>query len=384
MKTRIRKYRFVYSLVFAIGLPWMITPAQVFAEGKRWIIHQVVLGQENYSIYKSSIAIDSQNIPHISFHDKSSGEVKYASFNGSSWDIEVVDSVGANDVGSTSLAFDKNDIPHISYYEGNNHRLKYARRIGSTWHTEAVSGPSTNGRASSLAIDSDNFPHISWSGSGYAFMYSKWTGFTWETTTIASEARHNSIGLDNNNTPHISYFIAGSDNYLKYATYNGTSWDTEIVDLPPPSGAYGSRNTLTLDGNNLPHIAYSIEKSGDNPNNSIKYAKWTGTNWEMEMVESTSTAWYSSVALSLTGSTPHICYTTSTGGSLHYSYKNETSWINETVDPNDDVFDASISLDSNGCSHISYSTVDGLKYASKCDTFPWPMFLPAIINNSSL
>ncbi len=139
-----------------------------------------------------------------------------------------------------------------------------------------------------------------------------------------------------------------------------------LTNLSIPSGYYGSRNTLTLDGSNLPHIAYSVEGSGGNPNTIIKYAKWTATNWEMEMVESSSSARYSSVVLSFTGSTPHICYTTSTGGSLHYSYKNETIWINETVDPNDDVFDAFISLDSNGCPHISYSTVDGLKYASKC------------------
>jgi hypothetical protein len=361
-----------------MGLIGTFFPMQIIAKENEWITQLVVLGEKAWCITNTSIDIDSKGIPHISYHDSCSGEVKYVSFNGDNWDVEIVDSVLINDVGSTSLAFDQNDIPHISYYEGNKHLLKYAYWTGSAWHTEEVSPPASNGRESSIAIDSNGYPHISWSGSGYNFMYSRWTGSSWETTTIENDARKNSLGLDSNNFPHISYFVAGSTNSLKYATYNGTIWNTTIVDSPPPSSAFGTRNSLAIDSNNLPHIAYSVEGSGGNPN-SIKYAKWNGATWEKEILVSSASVWFSSVALSLAKDIPHVSYTTSTGHSLHYLQWNDTNWAKETIDE-EEVGYVSMSLDSNGCPYISYVTVDGLKYANKCYRFPWPMFLPAITN----
>jgi hypothetical protein len=75
--------------------------------------------------YDSSIAVDASGRPHISYYDASNIDLKYATFNGSSWDIETVDSTG--DVGRyTSIALDANEKPHICYLDFANHHLKYA------------------------------------------------------------------------------------------------------------------------------------------------------------------------------------------------------------------------------------------------------------------
>ena len=376
MKARTNGYRVFCYLMFVMGLIGTFFPMQISAKENDWSTQQVVLGEKDWCVRSTSINIDNKGTPHISYHDSNSGEVKYASFNGYDWDVKIVDFVGINDVGSTSLAFDQNDIPHISYYEGENHLLKYAYWTGSAWHTEQISPPGSNGRESSIAVDSNGYPHISWSGSGYNFMYSRWTGLSWETTTIENDARKNSLGLDSNNFPHISYFAAGAAHYLKYATYNGSSWNTTAVDLPPPSGYFGYRNSLAVDSNNLPHIAYCVEGIAGNPY-TIKYTKWNGATWEKETIVSSPTVPCGSVALSLAKDIPHISYTTSSGGSLHYLQWNETNWVKETIDE-EEVGDVSMSLDNNGCPYISYVTVDGLKCANKCYSFPWPMFLPAI------
>ncbi|MBU0945883.1 MAG: hypothetical protein KKE53_15690 [Proteobacteria bacterium] len=371
-----KKFSAVISLILMTVLAAVLTPGLVLANAEAWNIQTI----DPDEVHSTSIVMDSHNRPHISYHDYTSGALKYARFNGTTWDIQAVDPVG-NYGGGTSIALDNNDSPHISYYDEPNVRLKYAYWTGSAWHIEAVSPQWSNGRDSSLALDSNGYPHISWSGGGvYHLMYTKWTGSTWETTDIESDARHKSLVLDSNGHPHISYYVALPYNYLKYATYNGISWNTEVVDTSDvPDGSVGSANSMALDSNNRPHIAYS-----DDSNKTIKYAKWTGTEWVKETVDS-STISYNSVALALDSSnTPHISYTTDSSGSLHYARLTGSAWVKETVDPND-FRDTSIILDSKGCPCISYATSGsegGLNYAYGCSKFPWPMFLPAMKKNS--
>ncbi len=53
----------------------------------------------------SSLALDSAGNPRISYWDGSNGDLKFASWTGSSWSIQTVDSSGS--VGSySSLALD--------------------------------------------------------------------------------------------------------------------------------------------------------------------------------------------------------------------------------------------------------------------------------------
>ena len=45
----------------------------------------------------TSLALDSSGNPHISYYDATNNDLKYASWNGASWNIQIVDSAG--DVG---------------------------------------------------------------------------------------------------------------------------------------------------------------------------------------------------------------------------------------------------------------------------------------------
>ena len=84
----------------------------------------------------TSIAVDSNDNLHISYWDSTNNDLKYATYDGSSWTDSTVGS--ASTVGSTgndaytSIAIDSNDNPHISFTD-LNYELKYA--------TFATNGP---------------------------------------------------------------------------------------------------------------------------------------------------------------------------------------------------------------------------------------------------
>jgi len=66
---------------------------------------------------------------------------------------ETVDANGS--VGYyTSLALDPQGNPHISYYDATNLDLKYASKSGGVWTIETVPDPSANvGQYTSLVFD---------------------------------------------------------------------------------------------------------------------------------------------------------------------------------------------------------------------------------------
>ena len=89
--------------------------------------------------------------------------------NNKSWQIEVVDANG-NVGGTNSIAVDSNDNVHISYYDYSNSDLKYAYNNGSSWNIQVVDNGQPDGYEigfpSSIAVDSNNTPHISYYDNG--------------------------------------------------------------------------------------------------------------------------------------------------------------------------------------------------------------------------
>jgi hypothetical protein len=199
-----------------------------------WQIQVVDAGDETSNDVGeySSIALDLEGAPYISYYDIGNGDLRFAKWLGEksasafTWAVETVDSVG--DVGKfSSLAIDANGIAHISYYDDSNNHLKYAQQLeAGGWYTETVDFTGDVGRYSSLALDAEGQPHIS--------------------------------------------YYDGYPNYnLRYAYYDGNQW--VLPDDPvDASGKVGQFTSLELDSNGFPHISYFDEDL-----KAIKYARKT-------------------------------------------------------------------------------------------------------------
>jgi hypothetical protein len=74
-----------------------------------------------------SLALLSDGRPCIAYYDATDGDLKYARWTGSTWQVETVESAG-NVGGTPSLCLDADGHPHISYHDDDSGALKYTPR----------------------------------------------------------------------------------------------------------------------------------------------------------------------------------------------------------------------------------------------------------------
>ncbi|MFC1487435.1 carboxypeptidase regulatory-like domain-containing protein [Thermoproteota archaeon] len=314
----------------------------------------------------SSIALDSNNRPHISYYDYYWDDLKYVRWTGSTWYIQAVHTVGS--VGTdTSLALDSNNNAHISYYDITNEDLRYLRLgYGGGWSEGLIDSTGKVGVFTSIAVDSNEYAHISYYDStNKNLKYARETGPTWVIETVDSNGdvgSFSSLAIDSNDRPHIVYFDESPNYNLKYARWTGTSWAIETVDSNGNVGYYAS---LALDSSDNPHISYL-----DNYPYNLKYAKKTGTSWIIETVDAShSVGQYTSIALD-SNDYPHISYYDNYWGDLKYAKMTDLGWLIKNIDNVGDVGGyTSIALDSSNHPHISYNSFEtgDLKYTRDPD-----------------
>ena len=270
------------------------------------------------------------------------------------WYIEIVDSTGFSKGTDNSLALDSNDNPHISYYGiGEPTGLYYAHYNGASWDIECVDSTHNTGHHTSLALDANDNPHISYlrycpefeNIVMYAYYDSSWHIEMLDTVGVIAD---NSIALDGNDDPHISYYD-GTNEDLKYAYHDGASWNIEVVDSV--GDCVGDGSSIALDANNNPRISYGRLNPSD-----LKYAHHDGTSWHIETVDSIGHVggWPTSIALD-SNDNPHMSYFDWGNLDLKYAYYDGTNWHIERVDSAGDVGQyCSIDLDSSDNPHMSY------------------------------
>ena len=360
--------------------PFMILP--IHATSPWWI--QVVDSTDNVGYY-SSIALDFNGNPHIAYSDMSNWDLKYASWSGSEWKIQVVDSlerVGIFPSMAPSLAIDSSGNPHISYIDDENANLKYASWTGSAWSIQTVDSQGNVGGYTSLKLDRFDKPHICYQAN-LDLKYASWTGSQWEIQTVDSEGYVGffcSLSLDFNGNPRISYCdttnINSSNVVLKFAAWTGSGWDVQIVDS---AGDVGRFDSLALDSSGNAHISYY-----DGMNGYLKYASQIGSAWNIQVVDFEGDTGNVGMSTSLaldSNDLPHISYIDQRDSDLKYAWHNGSSWSVQVVNSDDEsCLSPSLALNPEGYPRISYfsSMFADLKYAAvNATSFPTPLTPPS-------
>lgn len=320
---------------------------------------------EGVDFEKPSIVIDLNGNPHISYSDNTNFDLKYAFWNGSDWQIEILDTSGSFGMLS-SITFSANGYPHISYFDGSNQKLKYVFKDIDGWHITVIGNANDTKHTfmfTSIDLDQNDRAHISYidgSVSGDSLKYAFWNGSDWQVTIIDQTENIGygpSIGLDQNSYPHISYLEQTNYN-LKYAFMDETGWHTKVVD----STSWNGFPSFRVDENGFSHIAYCNSLG-------LRYAFNNGYGWEIEFVDCVVCAGDCSLDIDQ-GGYPHISHYEGTNDEsldLKYTFKDASGWNSETIDSGVSSYSlSSICLDQNNVPHISYQGInDDLKYAKK-------------------
>ncbi len=294
---------FIYGLKYA------------YYDGSAWQIEMV---DDHVSPgWKTSLAMDSLDEPHIAYHDPHEA-LMYAHYYNSSWHIQTVDSGG--DVGEhASLELDSTGMPSIAYTDETNHALKYARRSGATWQKETVVALAGSGQSISLdlAMDAADHPHLCYYDyDADVLYYAHHDGATWHFDPVAASVFYNgqdcALALDREGHPHIAYVDLG----LWYAYFDGVDWQS--VEIGNEFGL--SRLSLALNRADRPYIAYA---GLDYPDYPLRYAYFDGFDWQVENADmAASPSRYEGVSLALDEfDRPRIAYQDLHPDDLKYATK---------------------------------------------------------------
>jgi hypothetical protein len=288
-------------------------------DGARWIRTSIASGGDPFNV---SLALDSLDRPHVAFMDLRDHDLRYARFDGTTWQLETVESEGL--VGwEVALAIDEQDRPHLSYFRQGiwpNQApadLLYAVRDGGAWAIETVFAGFGGGIANAIALDGLGHPHVVFGGPGT--VHALRTDSGWKFRLIDREAMHYAaVAIDAANLPHVSYYHWWNED-VRYGWFDGASWQTESV-VPAPQLVRST--AIALDAEGRPQVAFNAPDDAE-----VRYAVRDAGTWVVERVGAMSPSGHghNRVSLQLDGDgVPSLSYyheRSPGGGELRYAFR---------------------------------------------------------------
>jgi len=326
-----------------VGLGLFIAVLIVAAASAAWAdwIYEIVASVGDQGQF-ASIAVDSENIPHVAWYDSPNGKLYYSYRSFTGWHTEQIDA--GNRGYYASIAVNPlNDYPAIAYYAQADEMPKYAWWDGSNWQTETINDPDSDNyigdyidlvfSQTGVAWTSYHYDNGAFHTMGMKTAYRNSPG-SWSTTRVDTTTsgagiwefgRHTSIAVSTADLPQVAY----RDDFLgfqKFAYYQSGSWHTETaVDFEQA----GQNPDIALDvGDNIYISSYNTEILGNEC--ACIISKYSG-EWSLENVDCGDDEFgkYSSIEVDSTGSL-HLTY--SGENQIHYGVKTAGEWTIMVLD----------------------------------------------------
>ncbi len=315
-----------------------------------WALYQIDTAHNFYNLTDRSLKFDTNGYPHVVYGGKN---LYYAWYNGTTWNKVIVDSsFGVGEY--AALALDSSNLPRISYYDSGNRSLKFAYYTGASWQIMTLESPSVT----TTDLAPANLERLNPGLDDYQIM-----AYPQGVVGI-----HTSIAIDSTNRVHITYmdtqFVdpANANGRLKYATWDGVNWEIgQIIDDRNPTGLY---NSLAINRYTLrPCVSYLSELYDD-----LRYAcRSSGGAWEAEFVDAVGNLGaFTSLAFTANG-VAYISYYDFENGNLKLANGWPGDWEINTLDTTGNTgMYTSTAIDSDGRVFVSYvnNTAGNVKLVS--------------------
>jgi hypothetical protein len=207
--------------------------------------------------------LDSTGNSHIAYIGEN-GSLKYASWTGTYWNIQTIDSkpnIPQFETDFHCLALDSDDRAIVVYCVGygSDSTIKWAMEDSSEWTIRTVITDPNATSLGNVVVDSRGYPRFTYNCDwNHSLMYERWNGITWigQTATIISQDYYTGfLRLDSNDNPHLTYLLQKASLDVKYARWKLSGWDVQTV-----AGAFalGYPPPLALDSKGNPNICYMV------------------------------------------------------------------------------------------------------------------------------
>ena len=265
-------------------------------EDGSWAIETV---SDGYFYAPLDMTIGGEDLVHIAYHDHDNEDIVYAVGGQGAWSTEVIVHPG-HDGWDGRIALDPAGDVHIVSIDpsqfGSTSGVEWASRRDGTWQVEEIgSGRIPYEFGVALAISDDGRLHVVYhdgesslniNGQGSDLLYAVLEDGQWEIEQVDTDGdvgKSPSIALDSDDRPHITYLDRTGEQTgrVKYAFYDGDEWNFDVVDELDDLEIdfIGARRTtaVALDDRDNAYVAYADRSV-------LRFAKHMEDGWAIEDV----------------------------------------------------------------------------------------------------
>ena len=259
----------------------------------KWSTTQTIDTSLPFQGYYLSMALDSLGQPSVAYFDGTNGDLKFARYDGSIWNLTTIDS--KNSVGAyPSLVFDRNNYPLVTYYRKTTGDLRAARlQADGTWALTTIDSKGDVGRSTAAAVDATGHVGVVYEDSTHGWLkYALLDPRTgdWANTVVDKKTHgiaYTALGYNTaDGSPWVSYYDAFSAN-LKVAHFVNRGWIPQTVAA---KGATGLFTTLFFADADQANVLYY-----DKTANELRLAEEEGGEWTTKLVQSNAGRFAASV-----------------------------------------------------------------------------------------